>query len=53
MTYVNKSDWSDLSNLCNGLEPLVLTTQMPWQAHHDHTMVLGNGYNGPVFVKIM
>lgn len=53
MTYVNKSDWSNLSNLCNGLEPLILTTQIPWQAHHDHTMVLGNGYNGHVFLKIM
>lgn len=53
MTYVNQSDWSNLSNLCNGIEPLVISTQIPWQAHHDNTLVLGNTYNGHVFLKIM
>ncbi len=52
MTYVNQSDWSNLSNLCNGTEPLIISTQIPWQAHHDNTLVLGNAYNGHVFLKI-
>ena len=53
MTYVNQSDWSNLQKICDGVEPLIITTQLPWQAHHDGTLVLGNSYNGHVFLKIM
>lgn len=53
MTYVNQSDWSNLQKICNGVEPLIISTQLPWQAHHDGTLVLGNSYNGHVFLKIM
>ena len=50
MTLVSPSE--DLSKICGGEKFMVVESYIPWQAWHDGTTILGNEYDGHVFLKI-
>lgn len=35
-----------------GFEPLIINSALPWEAHRNHTIILGRRYDGHVCVKI-
>ena len=52
MTYVSNSSYENLLKITGGDEPLVIDTNIPWSAHHGGTVILGQNFNGHVFVRI-
>lgn len=50
MTLVSPGE--DLSKICGGDRFMVVDSHIPWQAWHDGTTILGNEYNGHIFLKI-
>lgn len=53
MTYIPPEDIDNLIKyIPDGIQHVILSTSIPWSAHHDGTVVLGRSYNGHVFLKI-
>lgn len=50
MTLVSPGE--DLSKICGSDRFVVVESPIPWQAWHDGTLILGNDYDGHVFLKI-
>ena len=50
MTLVSPGE--DLSKICGNEKYMVVDSRIPWQAWHDGTTILGNKYDGHVFLKI-
>lgn len=50
MTLVSSGE--DLSKICGSDRFMVVDSPIPWQAWHDGTTILGNEYDGHIFLKI-
>lgn len=46
------SPGEDLSKICGSDRFMVIESPIPWQAWHNGTTILGNEYDGHVFLKI-
>ena len=52
MTYVANASREDLLKITGGTEPLIIDTNIPWAAHHDGTVILGQAWDGHVFLRV-
>lgn len=42
----------DFLTYTNGEQYMIIETPMPWNAYHDNSLILGNKFDGHVFLKI-